>query len=1091
MEKTTQRLTTSIEYLCNLKMKILALKNIRLPNNQKKHYIDNIPTGWKIQYMSIPELKTEIKAGCEGFLIKTGKVSNILVVDYDNKDCSNKDLLEMLKACDTLTIKTPNKGYHFIFKYDSDNLTKCKVGLFNNIDIRSDGGMLFFGNRSDGEYIIEDMNKSIVRCPCNIRKLLMNYVRVPKPEELLKKQNIEIATNDIVKTNTIRDKYKFILSYDDIYALLSYLPENYTELYVSWFVITTILKDESELYDDSDIDKQKYYNAWNKWSANNTEKYDKTKNDIIWRNLKTTDTYIDMRYIYNIIITLPINIDKSLLPTLNRLYQDFEPLTKSLYDNIININDKYLTTSLITTDNDYIFKSGLGTGKTTSAFTYVKEQNLPIISICSLKTVIDSQSASYFAITGKELIRYDDPELLSKYAVSIANNEPISIISTIDSFHKISNLTKNNIEKYVFFVDEAHSVLEYLLASKTLDTSRDKNFTCFGSSLKKCYKILCADGDICDNIMSYIKKLNREQDAILVVNEYKSFDKVKVFILTKEQDMEDKIFKILEDNNKEPDASKRIGATICCNTKKDVEELKQRCITKGYNMENILCYTSKDGATIKDINNEWKNKVVAYSPTIVQGLDYTPKIPQPVFVYFKGSFTINPLQVGQQICRNRNISKVYIYTSGMANAEPFKDIEATRDNILETVNTIKAINPYLFDTTIKLDKKIYDENEYSSLYYEYKYQESIITSCSAYNLCKILALKGFLIIKPEIAVCSISIPRTDIQKKVMKIAIKEANNILYQQYIDFKLSKSEEKYKSSIDNIMKYYNIKPIDKAPIDINKRYEKSKETQAIIDKEQKHRLFIIDNEDNLSNPKSIQYYYAYSLLLGSTQRLDNSISRRLKEDYIETIGKSISVKVKQYLIFIKKYLKDVINPHNFSYKTDDKRLGKKISMTDDDFAYIKIFSQTKKDKPKTKLELLKVFEIIVLDIFGFDAIIKSRSKSKTDKVKVDKTIILSKEQKAAAKLAKADAKLDKPVAKRENITSVVWNTEYMQKFIVLINYSNSIMQDDYIPIVLNDIITIAEPIIEEILTIEQQQYQNKVHEFLGGEFLDLIIP
>ena len=1054
MEKTTQRLTTSIEYLCNLKMKILALKNIRLPNNQKKHYIDNIPTGWKIQYMSIPELKTEIKAGCEGFLIKTGKVSNILVVDYDNKDCSNKDLLEMLKACDTLTIKTPNKGYHFIFKYDSDNLTKCKVGLFNNIDIRSDGGMLFFGNRSDGEYIIEDMNKSIVRCPCNIRKLLMNYVRVPKPEELLKKQNIVIATNDIVKTNTIRDKYKFILSYDDIYALLSYLPENYTELYVSWFVITTILKDESELYDDSDIDKQKYYNAWNKWSANNTEKYDKTKNDIIWRNLKTTDTYIDMRYIYNIIITLPINIDKSLLPTLNRLYQDFEPLTKSLYDNIININDKYLNTSLINTDADYIFKSGLGTGKTTSAFTYAKEQDIPIISICSLRTVINSHSSSYFAITGKELVRYDDPELRNKYAVSIKNNEPISIVTTIDSFHIIAKIINNNIGKYMFFVDEAHSVLEYFLMSSTLTSTRDKNFTSFGYSLKYCMKIICADGDICDNVMTYIKKLNRESDIILVINTFKSFDKIKAHIITKEQDIQDKIFKILEHNKIQTESSNKKGATVCCNTLKRVEELKQTMIKNNYNMEDVICYTSRDGYDIKNINSEWKNKVILYSPSIVQGLDYNPEVSQPVFVYFQGAFTINPLQVSQQICRNRNISEVFIYIDNMPNEEPFKNIKETREHIMSNIETFKKLNKQIVNTITSITSLQYADNDFTELYEEYLYQDKIIRSNCSYNLCKILSLKGFQIIKPIITVCSSNIPQGIKARKEMKDAIKKANNILYQKYVDNTLIETDEKYKSSIDNTLKYYSI------PTDT---------THMNDDDKLKHKIFLIDNETILSNPKAIKYYYAITLLIGQNpQHIESAIKKRMKEDYLPTIHTATCYKVKGYLDIISKYLSNIINPLAFSYITTDKRLLNPISITEAEFSFIKSIIISTKDKPTNILELLELLLFVVRDIFG-DVIIKEKRKETVDKT-------LSKEEKAKLKLAKGDNKT------RANITKFIWDTQYVAKYIVLLNYYNEKNKDPYIPIVLNDIIKSTEPATKKEQADKIKELLIKMHEFLG---------
>jgi len=470
-------------------------------------------------------------------------------------------------------------------------------------------------------------------------------------------------------------------------------------------------------------------------------------------------------------------------------------------------------------------------------------------------------------------------------------------------------------------------------------------------------------------------------------------------------------------------------------------------------MNDVICYTSKDGSTIKNINIEWANKIIMYSPTIVQGLDFQPPIFQPVFVNFKGAFTINPLQVSQQICRNRNISAVFIFCGEMPNEEPFKDIHETREHIMDTINSIKSFNKYSFNTTITLTNKNYSENEYSSLYYEYIYQQQILSSCCTHNLCCILALKGFEIVKPTISICPMEIQTGKVERLQMKLAIKKSNSILYQKYVDNTLEEPDEKYKTSIDNILKYYSV-PLDTSSMD--------EDTLQI------HKNFLIDNEDNLSNPRSINYYYAISLLLGQNpQRIENAIKKRLKEDFMETIHTATCIKVKEYLNIISKYLSDVINPLAFSYNTGDKRLLKPISLTDDEFSYIKRFSRTKKPKPTTQLELLPLFQLIVYDIFG-NVLTKERSKSKVDKN-------LTKEQKAEAKVANKDKAI------RDNISSIVWDTEHIEKFVVLLNYTNAKNECDYTPIILADIVKKTEPQPHEDKIKQPQILLERMHKFL----------
>ena len=134
---------------------LYPLKAIKTDNNNKTDYQDpiilkdfwvNVDIRFSTDYL-INQINN--KNIC-GFAIATGYKNNIVVVDYDNKETSNKDFLNMLMDADTLTISTPSGGYHFLFKY-TDLLKKNARGIFNNVDIRGNRGLIFHGIRADGE----------------------------------------------------------------------------------------------------------------------------------------------------------------------------------------------------------------------------------------------------------------------------------------------------------------------------------------------------------------------------------------------------------------------------------------------------------------------------------------------------------------------------------------------------------------------------------------------------------------------------------------------------------------------------------------------------------------------------------------------------------------------------------------------------------------------------------------------------------------------------------------------------------------------------------------------------------------------------
>ena len=131
------------------KIKVKCDITIDIKDGKKK--VLNFPK-WK----NVKEDLTTI--GAKNYLIRTGEINNITVIDLDNKGINGVENFEKniapVKDLNTLITKSPNNGYHLYFKYNKSLKTTTKTSL--GIDIRNDDALMYEG---EGYALFKDVNE--------------------------------------------------------------------------------------------------------------------------------------------------------------------------------------------------------------------------------------------------------------------------------------------------------------------------------------------------------------------------------------------------------------------------------------------------------------------------------------------------------------------------------------------------------------------------------------------------------------------------------------------------------------------------------------------------------------------------------------------------------------------------------------------------------------------------------------------------------------------------------------------------------------------------------------------------------------------
>jgi len=213
--------------------------------------------------------------------------------------------------------------------------------------------------------------------------------------------------------------------------------------------------------------------------------------------------------------------------------------------------------------------------------------------------------------------------------------------------------------------------------------------------------VIFTDGDYDDLTFQFISSIKIPFNYI--ENTKKSYDGIDVVYLDDDDIMYSKMIELLKENK---------YFTICCNRKADVNTIKTYLLQYGVNPEDILVYTSDEGINVKDANKEWCYKIKIYSPSIVEGVDYTAPSPEVVFVFVGTDKSINCEQIKQQICRNRNIEIVYICFNKLDNSKSYDTEEELYLNVNKKRKIFNLENERFYQRLQDFQQEIWDGEQH-------------------------------------------------------------------------------------------------------------------------------------------------------------------------------------------------------------------------------------------------------------------------------------------------------------------------------------------------------------------------------------------
>ena len=392
------------------------------------------------------------------------------------------------------------------------------------------------------------------------------------------------------------------------------------------------------------------------------------------------------------------------------------------------INNKYLyeckTPELNFTYDDYknnntvIIQSCTGTGKTTAVAehcsNYLKDKNYKILSIISRITLGDQHIKSF------------NDKKIKMFSYSNGMKKDQHFIVCINSLLIMNNLSDDELNNYIVFIDEINSFIEHLTHNDTLHHKLKQIYTLLIRIIKHAHKVIVADALISDNVFTLLKVRNYQH--IYIKNEFKKYEGIRANRLKDENDFKKELEQHIKDGK---------YFFFGCDSCTIVEEYFYYFYEQATNKDDFILFTANHKFNITDANEQFKNKFLFFSPAITTAVDFNIYEKQDVFIYIKGN-TILPSGSFQQTTRTRNINELFYYCSKDGQDAKFNNLDDVKDQYRKMI----IQNDILTDMTMYIDEDDQIKMSNNSFFNLFCYNEYVKDT---YNTNKLSHYENILI----------------------------------------------------------------------------------------------------------------------------------------------------------------------------------------------------------------------------------------------------------------------------------------------------------------------------------------------------------